>query len=390
MTAWLIVLTGRGWTLAQPIGPASEPILVRHDADVPARQFGFWGSAESLFWWTRNGVIPPLATVGGSDGVPGSPGVRVLVDSLDFDDSSRPGGRFTLGYRFESIPALGVEAISFFLADGHSDITLASSGTPVLAQPFLNTITLGLDANRVAAPGVASGTVTIGARTSLWGAEANLTNRLTDGDCESFHLTVLGGFRFLSLEDEVTSTEQFQVAPSVPGFGGNRVGLHDQFRTANRFYGGQVGLEAGVTLARLTIDVRGKLALAPVHQTADVVGTTNVVGPTGSTTMFQGGLYALRSNIGHYQGDQLAFLPELDVTVGLPLTRHLRLFAGYSLLWVSTVARAGEQIDPVINASQFPIRSGNGAQIGPARPAFRFETTDFWAQGVNFGLELRY
>ena len=70
--------------------------------------------------------------------------------------------------------------------------------------------------------------------------------------------------------------------------------------------------------------------------------------------------------------------------------RHLKVFAGYSLLWVNTVARAGEQIDPVVNVSQFPIRSGNGPLAGPARPAFDFHATDFWAQGVSFGLEMRY
>lgn len=52
--------------------------------------------------------------------------------------------------------------------------------------------------------------------------------------------------------------------------------------------------------------------------------------------------------------------------------------------------RAGRQIDPVVHVSQFPIRSGNDPLVGPARPAFRFDGSDFWAQGLNFGLELKY
>jgi hypothetical protein len=28
--------------------------------------------------------------------------------------------------------------------------------------------------------------------------------------------------------------------------------------------------------------------------------------------------------------------------------------------------------------------------VGPARPAFGFRETDFWAHGVNFGLEFKY
>jgi hypothetical protein len=44
----------------------------------------------------------------------------------------------------------------------------------------------------------------------------------------------------------------------------------------------------------------------------------------------------------------------------------------------------------VVNVTQFPIQSGNGPLMGAARPAFNFNETDFWAQGLNFGLELRY
>ena len=40
------------------------------------------------------------------------------------------------------------------------------------------------------------------------------------------------------------------MAPGVPGFGGSRVALQDEFRTVNGFYGGQVGLEAGVQFGR--------------------------------------------------------------------------------------------------------------------------------------------
>jgi hypothetical protein len=54
----------------------------------------------------------------------------------------------------------------------------------------------------------------------------------------------------------------------------------------------------------------------------------------------------------------------------------------------SRVARAGEQIDPVVNATPFAILSGNGQLVGLARSALKFAETDFWAHGLNFGLEL--
>lgn len=101
-------------------------------------------------------------------------------------------------------------------------------------------------------------------------------------------------------------------------------------------------------------------------------------------------MLALRTNIGRHRRDELAFIPEAGLDVGLQMTRRFKVYAGYSLLWVSTAARAGEQIDPVINVTQFPILSGDGPLVGPPRPAFDFHRTAFWAQGLNLGLELRF
>jgi len=396
LAALTVLLVGHGLALAQPsatVAPSPQPITgsppstfdsdpvgldCHGDVDAQANTFGLWGSGEYLLWWFKHGRVPPLVT-GGGNGVPGSPGTRVLVDNLDFDDDFRQGGRFALGYRFA--PCLGVEASYFFVSDRQTDEGFSSSGDPVLGRPYIDVATGRPAATLISAPGIAAGTVDVGARTSLWGAEANLTNDLIASD--HFHLTALGGFRFLQLEDELTIGEQFR-------FAGNFVTLQDEFRTVNNFYGGQLGLQTGAQFGRLTIDVRGKVALGQMHQAANINGATGVLAPDGSTTIFEGGLLALRSNIGHYQRDELAYVPEVGLNIGLQLTRHVKLYAGYSFLWVNTVARAGEQIDPVVNISQFPIRSGNGPLVGLARPAFHFNGTDFWAQGLNFGLELKY
>jgi hypothetical protein len=374
----------------------SSPIIINPDPvspeppgdlDAQAKTFGFWASGEYLLWWLKNGRAPPLVTAG-DDGKVGSPGTQVLLDNLSFDDDVRQGGRFALGYQLANSPLLGIEANYFFLADRQSDARFSSDRNPVLAQPFINAVQGTPDATLVAAPGIATGTVAVAARTSLWGAEANLAAGLARSDW--FQLTALGGFRFLRLADEVTSAEQFQVSPNVPGFGGSKVTLQDDFRALNSFYGGQVGLEAGAQFGMLAVDVRGKLALGQMQQVANVNGATNDLSRNGTTTILQGGLYALGSNSGRHQRDELAFIPEVGLNVGLQLTRHWKAYAGYSFLWVSTVARAGEQIDPVVNVSQFPLRSGNGPLVGPARPAFTFNGTDFWAQGLNFGLEVSY
>jgi hypothetical protein len=63
----------------------------------------------------------------------------------------------------------------------------------------------------------------------------------------------------------------------------------------------------------------------------------------------------------------------------------MRAFIGYDFLYLSSVARAGNQVDLRTNGSLItPTPSG------PSNPPFAFHGTDYWAQGVNFGLEFRY
>jgi hypothetical protein len=374
VAALTVLLAGHGLAFAQA-------------ADVSAETFGVRGSAEYLSGWMKNGRVPPLVTAGGN-GVPGSPGTRVLLDNLDFVDEVRPGGRFVLGYRFAKAPFIDVEASYFFLSNRRSDAGFSSSGDPLLARPFINVATGMPDATLVSSPGIAVGEVTAAARTSLSGAEATFAATLISSG--TFHLKAVGGFRYLRLEEELRVGEQFQVFPGVPGFGGSAVDLHDEFRTVNRFFGGQVGVQTGVRRDRLTIDFRGTIGVGQMRQVAYVDGATNVLASNGSTTVYPGGLLALRSNIGSHQRSKLAFIPEASLDVGLRLTRDLRLFAGYSFLWVNTVARAGEQMDPVVNVTQFPILSGNGPLVGPARPAFNFAGSNFWARKLSVGLELRF
>jgi hypothetical protein len=40
----------------------------------------------------------------------------------------------------------------------------------------------------------------------------------------------------------------------------------------------------------------------------------------------------------------------------------------------------------VVNATQIPP----GTLVGPARPTYLNKQTDFWAQGISFGVEVHY
>jgi hypothetical protein len=105
-----------------------------------------------------------------------------------------------------------------------------------------------------------------------------------------------------------------------------------------------------------------------------------------------GAYLAQPTNMGAMSQSQFAVVPELNLNFGVRLNPWASIVVGYSFLYVSSVARPGDQIDRVINPSQAPAITGNfaGNLSGPARPALNIRDTDFWAQGLNFGLQFRY
>jgi hypothetical protein len=81
-------------------------------------------------------------------------------------------------------------------------------------------------------------------------------------------------------------------------------------------------------------------------------------------------------------------IPELNLNVQYQLLERLDLSLGYSMVWITSAVRSGDQIDFAVNPSQLP---GNGGVLsGAARPARRFETTSMWVQGINFGLVYQF
>jgi hypothetical protein len=60
----------------------------------------------------------------------------------------------------------------------------------------------------------------------------------------------------------------------------------------------------------------------------------------------------------------------------------LKLFAGYTFLYWTKVARVSDQID--LSLSQLPPDPPAGVR----RPQVPLETTGFWVQGINLGLQV--
>ncbi len=240
----------------------------------------------------------------------------------------------------------------------------------------------------VASPGVLAGTVAVHSSSRLAGGEINGLFNLDCGCCN--RLDAIGGFRYFQLNDGLGVTEDLAVLPGVPTIGGTTFAIQDQFDTADRFYGGQVGLRDEVRRGRFFADFTGEIALGAVDEVVDIRGVTVITPPGGAPVTKNGGLLALPTNIGDHSRSRFAVLPEAGVDLGYQLTDHLRVSTGYDFLYLSDVVRPGDQIDRVLNPTQVPALGGAGGLVGAPRPAFAFHETDYWAQGLHVGLEFRY
>ena len=352
-------------------------------------------SAEALLWWMKGDRTPPLATTGSAaDAVPGAlgqPGTQVLFGGSQLSSSADAGGRFQLGYWFTRDHSLGFEADYWFLGTKSNDFSASSTGNPLLFRPFTDE-TGAQNVELVAVPSPTgpglNGTVTVLHKTSLWGTDANFRANLLCGS--NWFIDCLYGFRAMGLDDNLGITENLNLARGVTINGtpfptGTTFLVNDSFNTQNRFYGGQIGLDMECKTGNWIFDAKPMVALGATNQIVNINGGTTITVPGVGTTSYSGGLLAQNSNIGHYNRNAFTAVPELGVSVGYQVNDHWRLSLGYNLIYWSSVVRAGEQINTTVNRNQIPPPISTASQ-----PAFAFQSTSFWAQGLMFSIEYKW
>jgi hypothetical protein len=408
LSSLAVVLAGAGLSLAEA-PPAPETIVPAGSIvgsvpdgsgtpvtdDAPARGRRLRVDSEYLLWWFKRSPVPvPLLTsaalADANPGALGQPGTQVLLGGTDVDTQEHSGGRFTIGYGLHDDQTCGVEASYFFLPEKRATQVVSSSGqpgSPIIGVPFFDVNLPGESFLPTAVPGVgpASHTLTISER--LHGGEVNGLARLPSGD--GLRLDLLAGFRYVQLTEDLHLASTL-VRPDGSPQNAIVVSVDDEFHTRNRFWGGQVGARAAYCAGHLSVRGTAKLALGDMHEAVDIGGAT-LLANFATTVPFPGGFFALPTNSGHHAGDRFAVVPELGVSVGYDVTGWAQVFAGYNFLYLSDVARPGDQIDHNINLTQVPaLSAGAGTLTGPAAPLFPGRSTDFWAQGINLGLEIRY
>jgi hypothetical protein len=325
-----------------------------------------WARFDYLVWWLKDAPLPvPLAATAALD----TPGATVLYGGQEQDYGAFHGGRVVAGFWVDCEGILGFEGSGFTTERRSSPFrsTGLAADTPVVV-PVLNA-DLSTNFLEISVPGTFTGTLVIDNSIRFWGYNADTL--LTVGRSSNWELQLLSGFRYLNL------TEQLHLAAATTEIAtGASVVLNDAFRTRNDFYGGEIGFRTRFNGPIAFLELGAKVAFGATRQQVNISGQGTLTDGGGATAAAFG-LFAQPSNIGPHERTEFAVIPEAHLRVGVELSSHLKVSLGYDFLYINDAVRPGTHIDPVVD-------------LGGVRPAFTFDSTDFYAHGFSLGLEIRY
>lgn len=202
----------------------------------------------------------------------------------------------------------------------------------------------------------------------------------TDPSARTFRVDAIGGYRFARLLDAVNEQDG---ATDVTGTATNGDVYSDisDYQITNTFNGGELGFDAVYTVGRWSLDCVGKVALGVNHQYASV----NNLEITDASNQ-GGGITTNGLGFQTYARNRFSAIPQVTLTAGYQLTDHLKVTAGYDLLYWTAVVRAADQIP--VGPDGYPL--GSTATPPTPLPPFAFNESHFLAQGLHLGAEVRY
>jgi hypothetical protein len=376
----------------------------------------FWIRADYLAWWTNGTFLPPLVTTSPADTAIADAGVlpnaTILFGNTTVNTEGRSGARVTVGYWLNCDRTWGLEGDFFDIGGLSTNYSAASSatGSPILARPFFDVDPATGQPRQaseiVSYPNQFSGNISVSDSDYLQSAGFNLRGMLCCGNfcgssdkdsCEicdprSCRMDVIAGYRFYRLNDSLLIHENVLGLAASP-FPDTTFDVTDSFRTINEFHGVELGLVAQTYRGPWSFEFLAKMALGNNHQTINLNGATTITqrnanGAIVSQQSYNEGVYVLGTNTGGHSRDDFVVIPQLGMEIGYQITDNWRAFLGYNFLYWATVAKAADQIDQNIDSARIPPPTTH--QLSEPFPAYNFHASNFWAQGINGGVEFRY
>jgi hypothetical protein len=340
-----------------------------------------WLSASYRFMWLKDSPQRfPLATIGPS----------IVLGGSDIDYGTFNAGQFNGGLWLNNCHTVGVY-LGGFLTEQRSVISSASSdgtGAPGISRPFIDALTVTPSALLVSSPGDFAGGIVADADARFAGGEAGMLWNLAE--CESYSINLLSGFRYLDLDENLSIAQSTnRIGVPITGLPPPPLVIEDRFHTRNSFLGGQIGTYAEYRYGSLVAGIASKVSLGTNHEAVEIIGKTT--GLNSAAGDVPGGFLALPGgNAGRDVRNRFVVVPEFGATLGWQVNRWLRLNVGYDFLYINDVVRPGSQIDPFLNQKLIPVSTSFGSTSGPNFPMRSTRSDTFYAQAVQFGVEVKY
>lgn len=398
-----------------------------------------WGGYTLFF--NRDQHVPiPLLTTGAPNqgGVLGAPSTLILAGDQSFnygafsgmqmggliwgDDDRRFGFMTSMLYTEN-------QNISYkYAMTGNGSGGAGSAGIPILSRPFIDS-TYGDSSLVFGGPNIGAASAAVSSSSQTWGIDAaGVWNLYRTAPSEKWYWStdLIVGYKFAELRENVavstntavsgmTTTPVISISPTTgfpitSGFtttpvsvpvGGvtvtapGTINVEDRFTTTNLFNGTTIGLRNELLYGMFSLDATAKISLGNMQQIVEIQGYTYVsntttISRTGNVGTAYGGLLANSSNIGRYSHDDFAVIPEGSINLGVNIWRGLTGYVGVTYLYMDHVVRPGDQINPVVNTASVPLSANYGSNGTNAVQGLRFNQSDYWLMGINFGLTYRY
>jgi len=346
---------------------------------------GYWGGADLLLWWNKGRHVPALVTTSDptDGGILGQPTTVVLFGDEHIGSDLQAGGRFTLGTWLDPAAQTGLGLRFLALEGDRTGFEAESDGSTVLARPFFNVSTASENAILVGLPGFNAGDLAMRSENDFLSAE--VIGRFVMGGDYASRIDLVTGYHFARLDDSLIMQSRTTILDPLNPLVGSRFDVFDNFDAENEFHGAIIGLMGERRNGCAKYSWLGKISAGNMRQEVVIDGGSTINLNGGGTLPINGGLFAQGTNIGTYTRNRFAFIPEANFNLHYQFSPQFDVSLGYSIMWFSSVALAGDQIDRQVNLTQQA-----GPIVGPARPVERFNITDFWFQGINFGLNWRF
>lgn len=390
--------------------PLTSPGYLEHSSCSPGccqtcepcceKEPRFWITGENLLWWVKHGPLPvPLVGTGtaASLGIPGNPGASTLFGNTGLNYGELEGFRVGAGAWLNDCRTIGVEGSFFMLEQGVTRFSAAGdpTGNPVITLPIINAQTGTPAGLAVSLPGAFAGAVSVKSTSRFFGSDLNGVYNVVRND--GLSVDALAGVRYLNLQETLSVRRSASVLPGGNRFflGANIPGpsvasVADEFDTQDQFFGGQFGAQVSYKRNKLSASLSAKVALGGNYDITNTHGTSSLAVPGAAPVVVAGGLLAGPSNSGRTHSTAFSWSPELGAHIGYQITDRIRITGGYTWLYWDELARPGNQIDRVVNLTQFPFSPTFGPLNGPPRPAPTLHRSEFWAQGIDVGLGISF